>query len=156
MSLQRILVPVEYSENCRRALELAGEIAQQMNASIEVIHAWDHPKLVPQDLPVHAPNGEPRSLFELMGENAEREMGEFLASAKVPGGVKVTHRLENGEPCAAILAVIERDRPDLVVVGTHGRTGFRHFLMGSVAEKVVRFAPVPVLCVPLQHAPSHR
>ena len=147
---KRILVPVEYSEHCKRALELAAELAPHMNASVEVIHAWDHPSMVPQDVAMATPTGEHRSLFELMAENAEREMSAFLADARLPPGLSLTHRLENGEPCKAILAAIERDHPELVVVGTHGRAGFRHFLLGSIAEKLVRLSPVPVLCVPVK------
>ena len=155
MATQCILVPVEYSEHCRRALEFAGDLAAELGARVEVIHAWDHPKLVPDDLTVHVAGGEPRSLFELMGENARREMQEFLAGCRLPGGVALAHHLENGEPCAAILAAIERLRPDLVVVATHGRTGLRYFLMGSIAEKLVQLSPVPVLCVPAkQSAPQ--
>ena len=148
MSTQCILVPVEYSEHCRRALEFAGELAAELGARVEVIHAWDHPKLVPDDLTVQTSSGEPRSLFELMGENAQREMQDFLAKCRLPAGVALAHHLENGEPCAAILAAIERLKPDLVVVATHGRSGLRHFLVGSIAEKLVQLSPVPVLCVP--------
>jgi universal stress protein A len=154
MATQCILVPVEYSEHCRRALELAGELAAELGARVEVVHAWDHPKLVPDDLTVHTASGEPRSLFELMGENAEREMTEFLAACPMPAGVGLSHHLLNGEPCAAILAAVERLKPDLVVVATHGRSGLRHFLMGSIAEKLVQLSPVPVLCVPAKHGPA--
>lgn len=148
MRVTCIMVPVEYSEHCRRALEAAGVWADRLGARLEVIHVWDHPPLVPPDTQVDHPGGGRRSLFELIGENAEKEMLEFVASAKLPAGVTVTHHLETGEPVSAILAAVERRGADLIVISTHGRRGLRHFLMGSVAEKVVRLSPVPVLTVP--------
>lgn len=154
MRFSRILVPVEYSEHCRRALEVAGAWAERLGASLDVIHVWDHPPLVPQDVQVEHPSGDKRSLFELMAENAEREMKEFLATVSLPAGVTVTHHLESGEPASAILDAAERGAAELIVISTHGRRGFRHFLMGSVAEKIVRLAKVPVLTVPA--APAER
>lgn len=148
MSTSRILVPVEYSEHCRRALELAGAWAETLGAELEVIHVWDHPPLVPEDVTVEHASGEKRSLFELIAENAERDMKEFLAGASLPAGVRTTHRLESGEPASAILAAAEKSGANLIVISTHGRRGFRRFLMGSVAEKIVRLSPVPVLTVP--------
>lgn len=148
MSFSRILVPVEYSEHCRRALELAAAWAETLGAELEVIHIWDHPALVPEDVSVEHASGEKRSLFELIGENAERDMKEFLAGVSLPAGVRMVHRLESGEPASAILAAAEKGSADLIVLSTHGRRGFRHFLMGSVAEKIVRLSPVPVLTVP--------
>jgi nucleotide-binding universal stress UspA family protein len=148
MGISRILVPVEYSEHCRRALEVAGVWAKTLGAELEVIHVWDHPPLVPNDVVVEHSGGERRSLFELMAANAKAEMSEFLAAASLPEGVSVTHHLESGEPASAIIAAVARRKADLVVLSTHGRRGLRHFLMGSVAEKVVRLSPVPVLTVP--------
>jgi nucleotide-binding universal stress UspA family protein len=57
--------------------------------------------------------------------------------------------LLSGNPAATILAELDAAHHDLLVVGTHGRTGLRHLLLGSVAEKLVRLSPVPVLTVPL-------
>ena len=106
MRVTCIMVPVEYSEHCRRALEAAGVWADRLGARLEVIHVWDHPPLVPPDTQVDHPGGGRRSLFELIGENAEKEMLEFVASAKLPAGVTVTHHLETGEPVSAILAAV--------------------------------------------------
>ncbi|MBI3200242.1 MAG: universal stress protein [Myxococcales bacterium] len=152
MRVSCIMVPVEYSEHCLRALESAAVWADRLGARLEVIHVWDHPPLVPPETQVEPSGGGKRTLFELIGENAEKEMLQFLAGAKLPAGVTVTHHLETGEPVSAILAAVERRGADLIVISTHGRRGLRHFLMGSVAEKVVRLAPVPVLTVPARFA----
>lgn len=149
MRISRIMVPVEYSEHCRRALEVAAQWARETGAAIDVIHVWDHPPLVPPEITVEHTDGVRRSLFELIAENAEKEMKEFIDATELPAGVEVTHHLESGEPASAILAAAERRGADMLVISTHARRGFRHFLLGSVAEKLVRLSPVPVLTVPV-------
>lgn len=73
-----------------------------------------------------------------------------LEQLPVPAGIPVTRRIEPGEPDAIIARVAAECRADLVVLGTHGRTGLlNRILIGSVAEKVVRTAPCPVLTVPV-------
>jgi nucleotide-binding universal stress UspA family protein len=62
--------------------------------------------------------------------------------------VKVSHRLCSGDPAGTVLAELKTGAFDLIVLGTHGRTGLMHMLLGSVAEKLVRLSPVPVLAVP--------
>jgi nucleotide-binding universal stress UspA family protein len=81
--------------------------------------------------------------------NGYREqMCDWLHRLQAPrSGVEIDHRLTDGEPHAEILRVAEDDRCDLIVMGTHGRTGLPRLLMGSVAEQVVRRAPCPVLTV---------
>jgi nucleotide-binding universal stress UspA family protein len=84
-------------------------------------------------------------------ENAEREMSAFLGAHRdrlAPGEGLPVHRLLSGKPASTLLGELEQGKHDLVVLGTRGRTGFKHLLLGSVAEKLVRFSPVPVLTVP--------
>lgn len=148
MTVSRILVPVDYSENSKAAVAYAGYVAQRLGAALDVIHVWDRPSYVSDTVVVGKPGQPPRSLADMIRENAENEMNEFLQGCAVPEGVAVTHHLESGEPASTILKVAGKSGADLVVVGTHGRTGVRHLLLGSVAEKLVRLAPVPVLTVP--------
>jgi nucleotide-binding universal stress UspA family protein len=145
--IQRILVPVDYSQGSARALSQATELAQSLEAQLDVVHVWDRPNFVPTETMVEL-RQERRSLGELIRENAELEMREFLQthSADPAAGVP-PHRLLSGEPAAALVGELERGEHDLVVVGTHGRTGLKHLLLGSVAEKLVRYSPVPVLTV---------
>ena len=74
-------------------------------------------------------------------------MKDFLATLEF-GDVKLTHELLSGDPTAKLVEELKKGGYDLVVLGTHGRTGLMHLLMGSVAEKLVRLSPVPVLTVP--------
>jgi nucleotide-binding universal stress UspA family protein len=76
-------------------------------------------------------------------------MNEFLAGLTLPAGVPSSSRLISGDPAAALLAELKKGEHDLVVLSTHGRTGFAHLLLGSIAEKLVRLSPIPVLTVPV-------
>lgn len=148
MDIKRIVVPVDYSEHARATLEYAAVLAERFGASVDVVHVWDRPSYVPDTTVVGKPGEPTKSLADLIRENAEHEMDEFLKRAKLPAGVTVSHHLESGEPASTIIKVLKTKGGDLVVMGTHGRTGVKHLLLGSVAEKLVRLSPIPVLTVP--------
>ena len=82
MKIQQILVPVDYSEGAARALALAGDIAAQAGATLDVVHAWDRPLYVAESVLVSQPSGGSRSLIDMIRENAEAEMTTFLANVK--------------------------------------------------------------------------
>ena len=146
LDLKRILLPVDYSEHSRQTLLFAAGLAKQLGAAIDVLHVAEYPLRMPGDINV-VQGGKKRPLGELLLENAEREMEEFLRSPE-PQGVPISHKLNHGEPAGRILSAIEAGHYDLVVIGTHGRTGFQHWLLGSVAERVLRLSPVAVLTFP--------
>ena len=145
MAFRSILVPVDYSEPSRRALELA--LSLDETAQVTVVHAWDRPAYVGEEVVAH-PDGSRRSLSELIRENAERDMTEFLAQVKAPPGKTFKHQLITGDPVSAIIAEATKPGYDVLVVGTHGRTGMTKLLLGSVTEKLIRLSPIPVLTVP--------
>jgi len=72
-----------------------------------------------------------------------------LSQVSLPPALSTTSRLISGEPASALLAELKKGEHDLVVLSTHGRTGLAHLLLGSIAEKLVRLSPVPVLTVPV-------
>jgi nucleotide-binding universal stress UspA family protein len=87
-------------------------------------------------------------MMQELAEQAERHLGEWRSDAeRLAGGPRVGMEKAVGEPAAEILSYAERSGVDLLVLGTHGRTGLEHALMGSVAERVVRKAHCPVLTV---------
>jgi universal stress protein A len=145
MAFKSILVPVDYSEHSRRALEQALSLAG--DAEVTVVHVWDKPAYVGDQVVAHA-DGSRRSLSELIRDNAERDMTEFLSLVKNPAGIAFAHRLISGDPVSAIIAEATKPGYDLLVVGTHGRTGVTKLLLGSVTEKLIRLSPIPVLTVP--------
>lgn len=151
MMFKRILAPVDYSLNSRASLGYAARLADELGASLSIVHVWDRPTYVSDSLLVgHGTDRRP--LGDLIRENAEREMKEFLATISLPDSVVHQEHLLSGEPARTLLKHLETEPHDLLVVGTHGRSGFAHFLLGSVAERLVRYSPVPVLTVP-SHEP---
>lgn len=147
MAFKRILVPIDYSEPSRRALQLA--LSLDADAQVDAIHVWDRPSFVSDEMFVHK-DGQRHSLSELIHENAEREMADFLATVTAPPGRQFSHRLLAGEPVSVILAEAAKPGYDVLVIGTHGRTGMTRLLLGSVTEKLIRLSPIPVLSVPVR------
>jgi universal stress protein A len=149
---RRILVPVDYSEHSKASVRFAAELAGALGSALDIVHVWDKPTYVSDAVMVRRPGQEHCSLGELIRENAEREMTEFLASLALPPTLPLSHRLLSGEPASTLVSELKQAGHDLVVVGTHGRTGLAHMLLGSVAEKLIRLSPVPVLTCPPQRA----
>ncbi len=137
----KILVPIDFGEPSARALEIAGALAKDTGGTITLLHVFDVPAS-------YAGMGiSPVELLAPMWEAGKKQLEDTLSKLKatVPDA---TEEIARGVPWREILAAIERDRPDLVVMGTHGRRGVQRMLLGSVAEKIVRVSPVPVLTVP--------
>jgi len=133
-----ILVAVDFEEPSGRAIEMARELAGPLGAELCLLHAYQ--------LPLYTyPSLEPQILPELLLEvpRAARHALEQLAAAV---GVART-LLREGDPAAAILAAASEVGAKMIVMGTHGRRGLTHALLGSVAEKVVRRSEIPVLTV---------
>jgi len=147
---RRILVPVDYSEHSKGSLRFAAELAQALGSTLDVVHVWDKPTYVSDAVMVRRPGQEHCSLADLIRESAERDMTEFLANVALPPTLSLTQRLLSGEPASTLVSELKNGDYDLVVVGTHGRTGLSHMLLGSVTEKLIRLSPVPVLTCPPQ------
>jgi nucleotide-binding universal stress UspA family protein len=147
VAYQRILVPVDYSDCSRVAVNAAVELGQKFGATIDIVHVWDRPTYVSDVLMVGSGGQSQKSLVDLIRENAEKDMNDFLATLELPAS-GVSHRLISGEPASTIVKELQQGNHDLVVVSTHGRTGLAHLLLGSVTEKLVRLSPVPVLTIP--------
>lgn len=152
--MSKILVPVDYSEPSAGVLRFAGEIAARTGAELIVLHVWECMPNAPPDLMVKSRDGKTRRLGDVIRENAERDMREFLAQARLPAGVVAKSRIEPGEAAKCILGLLSTGEFDMVVMGTHGRGGVKHLMLGSVAEKVTRGSPVPVMTVPVGGAPD--
>ena len=141
MTIQRILCPVDFSEASRRALEQAAAIAGCWSSQLTVLHVYQAPS--PFDV---VPPGDDTV--------AEPELAPLRTALQVfvqqvASDVTVLSRLRHGTDARhAILTEIERSDSDLLVIGSHGRGGLEHFLLGSTAETLVRKAPCPVLVVP--------
>ena len=148
MGIRRILIPIDYSQNSQAALAYGAELAQSFGASVDIVHVWDRPTYVTDAVMVQRPGEAHKPIGELIRENAQKDMDEFLSGITLPSGVASNSRLLSGDPSTTLLAELKKGEHDLVVLSTHGRTGFAHLLLGSIAEKLVRLSPVPVLTVP--------
>jgi nucleotide-binding universal stress UspA family protein len=152
MAIEHILVPVDYSSCSRAALRFAVELAQKYQATIDIVHVWDRPSYMSDVMMTTTEPVSGKSLLLLIQENAQRDLDEFLKGIELSHGMTASGRLLSGDPASALLKELKHGKHDLVVVGTHGRTGLSHVLLGSVAEKLARLSPVPVLTVPDEHA----
>jgi nucleotide-binding universal stress UspA family protein len=150
---RRILCPVEASECSRAALRHAATLATHFDAELEALHVFSVPAYVQPSMLVWATVG-PRPLWELAEEQAKRELDALLSSLPAEDRGRALATLEAGDPATVIVERAKRPGTDLVVMGTHGRTGARRLVLGSVAERVVRLAPCPVLVVPMGEASS--
>jgi universal stress protein A len=138
--IQRILVPVDFSETSKRALEYANFFAQRFDAKLDVLHVWRPSEYAGDEMVVFTRSQPELTLSTFLRNHADQQLTGFLQ------GVAHSNRmLESGEPGQVIATVAGEGGYDLVIMGTHGRTGLSHVMMGSVAEKVVRLAPCPVL-----------
>ncbi len=147
-AIRRVLVPIDFSPSSRAALEYATFLAGKLGASLEALHVWEPPGYgyVGPDTLALLPVGPGQPGWEQTRIEVRRELDHFLAKAPAkPQELSV--RVEAGEPSDAILNVARDSGADLIVMGTHGRTGLSRLLIGSVAEAVLRRSTCPVLTV---------
>lgn len=143
MDVRRILCPIDFSEPSAHALEQAIRLARWSGARLSVLHV--RPTVVPHpDIPAAGPMA-PWLVAEL--ETLRQRVATAGADA-VAAGVKVEALAAAGEPVHEVLACAASLPADLIVLGTHGLSGFQHLVLGSVTEKVLRRATCPVLTVP--------
>lgn len=142
-----ILVPTDFSEGARAALRIASDLALTHGAKLVILHVTELPPgLDTGTMIAPAPGGIPVTVVDFAREQAVSWMQQDRDNL-VPKEVETTVRIEVGAAVETVLEAAEQVGADLIVVGTHGRTGFAHLVLGSVAERIVRRAQVPVLTV---------
>jgi len=147
---RRILVPVDFSECCFVAVKYAAQLAARFNSTLRLFHAvYPYPVTIGMDRLAH----ESAPLVKAARDNAQLEMAGLMQSKSLDGIASET-KIPAGYPVDEICAETNGDDIDLVVIATHGRTGFKHALIGSVAEQVVRYAECPVISVPSRFNPD--
>lgn len=145
----RLLVPTDFSDNSREAFESAIQVAGRFGAGIDLLYVWEPSSVVPIEtlLSEVSTTTGPRTLGEIARREAQLKLQDLIASVPRPSTVTVRARVEVGRPDELIVTLVEQGAYDMVVMGTHGRRGVGRLVMGSVAERVVRNAPCPVLTV---------
>ena len=144
IAIDSILCPVDLSDCSRHGFNHAAAIARWYGASITILHVFEMLPAVAYGKGAGSPGD---ILTPTEGAETLMEL-ERMAAAEIHDGLSITIRKAEGHAHAEILRAATEMKPDLLVVGTHGRSGFQRLMLGSVTEKVLRRAPCPVLSVP--------
>ena len=142
IDVRLILVPVDFSESTPPLLDWAAHLAEQHGSSVVLLHAYH--------LPVEFQQLEGAYLPPDFWASVKAEAEESLARMKAAleqRGVEVETVVCEGYAATVIVDEATARNADLIVIGTHGLSGLKHLLLGSIAERVVQKAPCPVLCV---------
>ena len=148
-----ILVPIDGSENSLRALDVAIELARAMKANLELCAVVDTARMAKLTF------GEPQlegGAYDALNGEAEMDLKTAVARLMARGIEKPDTLVACGDPATEIELQADRCGASMIVMGTHGRTGLQHLVMGSVAEGVMRRATVPVVVVPPQRDRKER
>lgn len=139
LAMKSILHPTDFSADAQPAFDVACVLAGEGGGRLVVLHV---------ERPPLATLGGTTAVPPLPNEYNREKLGKKLRDIQpARAGITIEHRLEYGDPASVILEVAQEIGADLIVMGTHGRTGLRRLLMGSVAERVVRKASCPVLTI---------
>jgi len=143
MAFRKILCPTDFSPGSHHAMLQAARLAREADAELVLAHAWHLPPVAYAELAF------PADAVQSMLDDAERRLAESAAEVRRLDIPRVTTQLLTGVPWDQIVELLRRDPAfGIAVLGTRGRSGLDRVLLGSVAEKVVRHAPCPVLTVP--------
>ena len=143
MKIHHILAPTDFSEHANQPMTAAFELAQTVGAKLTVLHVVESPSSL---VGSHALSHQGASLLTAFEEQAQRELD--LLRSQIPGAqVEIARRVLVGVPYQRMTERTSAESVDLIVMATHGHTGRRHLVLGSVAERVVRTAPCPVLTI---------
>jgi nucleotide-binding universal stress UspA family protein len=139
----KILHPTDFSDCATGAQGTAVDLAQKLGGEIVLLHVLVETPLYGEGL-LSGPRVQ--SVYDAQRKWAEEAL-EARAADLRGGGVKTSWRANAGVPFEEIVKIAGEERPDMIVMGTHGRSGLNRVLLGSVAERVIRLAPCPVLTV---------
>ena len=148
MEIKRILVPTDFSENADYALQYALTFAREFGATLYVLHVVYFPAHTALQT-LRLPADVTSQVLDGLAKDAKQSLKKLIKKTKEPE-VVVHPVVRVGAEYSEITAFAEQEKIDLIVMGTHGRTGVAHAFLGSVAERVVRQAPCPVLTVKLR------
>lgn len=136
----KILVPVDFSDHSQKALRYALAFAKQFDAEVTLVHIVEQ-MVYPGDWMY-----PPMAVTDFATEKRE-QMISRLRSLDAGSGVKTHHLVRLGRAWQEVIEIAREQKADMIILATHGYTGLKHVLLGSVAEKIVRHAPCPVLSV---------
>jgi len=137
---RKVLCPIDFSDHSLAALNLALKVTQQNDAKLYLLNVAPVPAGAAGFQPV------PMDAYPFHEEDRHEELAE-LARERIPAAVRYETLVISGDPAERVLETVRGLAADLIVMGTHGHRGLTRLVLGSVAERVVRESPVPVLSV---------
>jgi universal stress protein A len=143
MEIRRILAPTDFSELSKQGLQSALELAEAFGAKLLLLYVVEPP---PYPVEGIVPSHLGATMLDDLERQATNDLPQMLSETQA-SKMDVARRVVVGIPYRKIVDVAEEEKIDLIVMTTHGRTGLSHLMMGSVAEKIVRTAPCPVLTI---------
>jgi len=140
--IRKILVPVDFSKQSRRALHMAIGFAKAFGAELHLLHCYQLQLSAIDPYGIAPPEDYDRRLREAAGQ----QLSEWRSEARAQKVIAEQH-ITAQSPFTEIAALAEKLGVDLIVMGTRGLSGLKHVLLGSVTERTIRIAPCPVLTV---------
>jgi nucleotide-binding universal stress UspA family protein len=155
MTIKKVLIAIDYGKHAEHAAEYGFDIARKFSAEVGLVNVVE-PVLLPSTnttdpllgTPTESVGADELEIMDIQTTQSENIVDETIK--KFAADMQVTHFTEYGSTADSIISCAKEFNADLIVVGTHSRTGLERLLMGSVAEHVVRHSPVPVLVVPMK------
>ncbi len=153
IKLERLLLATDFSESSKEAFDYAVHLARNLKTKLTLLHVFESPFFYPPEISL---NAYPE-VYQWVQDFREEEMRriEALADQVRKAGIPVEFIFKEGIPFVEISKTAKEIGADLLILGTHGRKGLSHIVMGSVAERVVREAPCPVFIVRQKKAVGH-
>jgi nucleotide-binding universal stress UspA family protein len=148
VNINKILCPTDFSDTSKKALGYAIEFAKVFNATLEILHIQlDEAQVVA----FYLPEATLKNVTKELEESTKQQLEDFCKSFQHDlRQINFTKKIIKGVPHIEIIEEAKSTNADMIVIGTHGRSGFEHVLFGSTTEKVIRKAPCPVLTVSLK------
>jgi nucleotide-binding universal stress UspA family protein len=142
IAIKKILVPLDFSDQADKVLDWAAHLAEEHGSALVLLHVYH--------LPVEFQQLEgaylPPDFWTNVKKEAEQQLAAYAAKL-ADRNFEVVPLVREGYPATVIVEETETQGADMIVIGTHGHTGLKHLLLGSIAERVVQKAPCPVLTV---------
>lgn len=140
--VKNILLPTDFSKTSLTASEYAVELANQYNAKLHVLNVLEK---TPPILAIKSLDLSREKIIESIDADAQAQIDECVRKIKKIKNIEVVAAVRKGIDYEEIIKYSKDKKIDIIVIATHGRTGILHTLLGSVAEKVIRYSKVPVL-----------
>ncbi len=143
-NIKNIMLPTDFSKLSLSAAQYAIDLAAQYNAKIHLLHIIEK---TPPILTIHSLDLSEEKIIKSIEDDAKESLQKVLEKIKKGNNVKIESVLRKGLDYQEIVNYSQKNEIDVIVIATHGRTGILHTLLGSVAEKVIRYAKCPVLVI---------